>query len=210
MERLERLVKFIESFCGIFFGVCALLIFYWSIEQIALHVGVAMPNRTEWPAWAQAVGTIATIGVAFWVGDRSASKARKQAEDMQKLALDQRHSAICAILDNAYMLCNEITPEFDGEGDFGNIAFSCTYNARNFNAAISALEKIPLHDMDSYNGVKGIEGLRNSMVSLSGLIEEIGKYVAKNVRETFVPEEFHKAPDEFVANGWAREVGKDE
>ncbi|HVK94494.1 MAG TPA: hypothetical protein VM571_07175 [Noviherbaspirillum sp.] len=124
---------------------------------------------SAWAAWVQAVGSIFAILVAIWVGHRQSEGARKQAHEMDMKAVSRRHDAIRAILDEAYAQCLRVAPEFAGGLSFHTLSFMF-FNERSFDDAISTLEKIPLHELDSYELVSGISGLRDRMISIKQVV----------------------------------------
>lgn len=124
-------------------------------------------------AWVQAIGSIAAILAAIWVGDRAARKASDHAEKMHSLITEKRHSAMRAILDDADFQCRYAARDFEGDGDFGNLSFIFSFNLRKFDAVLAAVEGIPLHELDSYHAAEGIAGLRNSMIRIKQTIQSV-------------------------------------
>jgi hypothetical protein len=57
-------MKVIEWVCILFFAVCGVIEVYWLCAYLVQFAGTTMPDRVEWPAWVQAIGSIGAIGVA--------------------------------------------------------------------------------------------------------------------------------------------------
>lgn len=162
-------MKFIERCCWGFFTICVLIEAHWTLLHGFRIVGWTEPDAAGWAAWVQAIGSITAIGVAIWIGDYQSKRAKEQAIHMDGLAVKRRHAALCSILDEAHVQCLRVAPEFSEDHLFGTYSF-IHYNERSFNDAISTLEEIPLHELDSYNVVAGISGLRDRMISIKQIV----------------------------------------
>ncbi len=148
----------------------------------ALHQVVALvfsahdwkgPTPQDWAAWVQAVGSIAAIAAAIWIGEKASRRALQQAREMDQLALSRKYDSVRAILDDADLQCREIAEEFRMTWKFNTFSFGASYSPLSFKAVIDAIEQIPLHELGSYDCVQGIAALRNSMISLKEKVEEI-------------------------------------
>jgi hypothetical protein len=138
-----------------------------------LGLGVALDRfgmgSPEAAGWAQAFGTIAAIVGMFYVGRFQAEKARLNNLEMDEKNLARRHSALCAILDDAYEQCARLKATVgDQDEAFHELSFILVFDERSFGDAIENVEKISLHELDSYDVVRSISKFRNRLISIRG------------------------------------------
>lgn len=124
-----------------------------------------------WAAWVQAIGSIAAIIGAFYIGKHQADVQKSVAEKARKDVLADRHSTVKSIADRAYQRCLNIKPDLEGEGDFGNLVFFISYRENDFTNAIKLLDAAPHFELGSGKLVEGILVLRDAMHSIQGWIQ---------------------------------------
>jgi len=126
-------------------------------------------GSAEAAGWAQAFGTVAAIAGTFWVGRSQTEKTRLHSLEMDEKKLARRHSALCAILDDAYEQCARLKATFrDADEAFGELSFILVFDEQAFDDAIENVEKISLHELDSYSVVRAVSRFRNRLISIRG------------------------------------------
>lgn len=99
-------------------------------------------------AWFQAVGSALAIAASYWLGERQAGHARKQAEQVRtetEKATQDAQLAVITVLHNAGKL-------FEAADRDGMYAFRYKWEKlmkHNVRAALDAFDAIPLHEMKS-------------------------------------------------------------
>lgn len=140
-----------------------------------LYLGLAISldrhgmGSADAAGWAQALGTVAAIAGTYWVGRFQAEASRLSGLEIDEKNLTRRHSALCAILDDAYEQCARLKATFkDAEQAFGNLSFLLVFDERAFDDAIKNVEGISLHELDSYGVVRAISKFRNRLIAIRG------------------------------------------
>lgn len=134
-------------------------------------------------SWVQAVGSIAAIIGAFVVGRYQAEEQHKSATKVQDAALARRWLTVKALLDIVYQQCLDIEPSFDGESDFGNLAFVMHYDAQSFSQALGRVQAIPLFELDSEVLVSSVVGVSDMAQSVKSWADE-GCFRARGTRRS--------------------------
>lgn len=128
-------------------------------------------KSADWASWVQAIGSIAAIIGAFYIGKHQADVQKSVAEKARKDVLADRHSTVKSIADRAYQRCLNIKPDLEGEGNFGNLVFFISYRENDFADAIKLLDAAPHFELGSGKLVEGILVLRDAMRSIQGWIQ---------------------------------------
>lgn len=123
-------------------------------------------------SWVQAVGSIAAILGALFVGRTQSEAQHTSALEIQRAALHRRWATVKALLDSLYQQCIDVEKDFDGDGDFGNLSFVLRYDSTAFGEALDRLRSIPLFELDSDVLVTSIIGVSDSARSLNMWIAE--------------------------------------
>ncbi|KVQ12441.1 hypothetical protein [Burkholderia ubonensis] len=111
-------------------------------------------DPTQMAYWVQAVGSIAAIAGAVWIGERQAKKAREAAmAQVAEAALVKRKSAI-AIVDAAYARAEIIRETMSLQDiDSVRVALYSTYDRSILDGLVRALQSIPMHEVGSSQAV---------------------------------------------------------
>lgn len=149
-----------------------------SMVLLFLFLGLAIAldkqgmGSSEAAGWAQALGTVAAIASTFYVVQYQSERARLNAIEMDELNVERKHSALCAILDDAYEQCIRLKALFkDAEEAFGLLSFILVFDERAFDDSIANIERISLHELDSYEVVRAISRMRNRLLSIKGIVK---------------------------------------
>jgi hypothetical protein len=162
-----------------------------------LYLGLAISldrhgmGSADAAGWAQALGTVAAIAGTYWVGRFQAETARLNGHEIDEKKLARKHSALCAILDDAYEQCARLKATFkDADQAFGDLSFLLIFDERAFEDAIKNVESISLHELDSYIVVRAVSKFRNRLISIRGHViyamdrnrdkDESSDYAVKN------------------------------
>ncbi|CAB3782184.1 hypothetical protein [Paraburkholderia fynbosensis] len=166
-ETLE--VKNWRSVLGMLGGIIAVVIVS---AYGATSLGKKPYDPSLMASWVQAVGSIATILGAIFVGRTQSEAQHKSALEVQHAALRRRWATVKALLDPLYQQCIDIENAFDGDHDFGNLSFALRYDSTAFEEALDRLRSIPLFELDSDVLVTSIIGVGDSARSLKMWIVE--------------------------------------
>lgn len=152
---------------------------YWLVGLMLLVVLVAMVylgfrfslSRLEWPGWVQAVGSIAAIVAAYFLGAAQVEAANHAAMAAERRAEGKRQSSILAIGAAIVSMVEEL-PNLAYNNKAGHLAVGLAYDKRIFDGLISALGNIPVHELGSAKAVESFFGIKNSLIALQVKIEK--------------------------------------
>jgi hypothetical protein len=111
----------------------------------------ATVNRQDWPAWVQAVGSIAAIVAAFFLGERQAAKARKDAIDIVRIELRNKKDAIVEICRAAKMRSDLVRDVF--VTNFLPIGRYEVYDHKLIQGVIAGLESAPVYEIGNAKAI---------------------------------------------------------
>lgn len=141
--------------------------------------------------WAQAFGAVIAIAGSYYLGERQANTALKNAILMDELARAKKRSAIIAIADTARKVAEPISERYDLNNRH-KFALLVVYNKQIFSGHIDAIAAIPVHEIGSADGVTALLGLKNCMIEMQAAIE---KFLGTPVPATAVIYEVYEQPD---------------
>ncbi|MDQ4625041.1 hypothetical protein [Janthinobacterium lividum] len=152
---------------------------YWIVGIVliavlgaALYLGFRFSlTRPEWPGWVQAVGSIAAIVAAYFLGAAQVDAANQSALAAEQRAEAKRHASILAI-GSAAILTVEALPELAHNNRGGHLAIGLTYDKRVFDSLISALGNIPVHELGSAKAVESFFVIKNTLIALQVKIDK--------------------------------------
>jgi hypothetical protein len=150
MEESEKPILMIGA---AFLAFAVVVLTAWVTINLALSV--PKDRSGEVAAWVQAIGSIGAIAGAVYVMRKQSEAATKLASDMEQLAIGRRIAAIEAIVENAYAVSTHFEVHTRGVGDLHEY-FSSVIEPNEVAAAVSALNAIPVHTLESYKMVRAI------------------------------------------------------
>lgn len=120
-------------------------------------------KSTEWASWVQAVGSIAAIFGAFWIGKHQADVQRHVAERARKDVLGDRNSTIKGVLDRVFQHCLNIEGLVTDPARAMDHPFAFLYIKTNIPAAQRLLDEIPLYELGSGELVHAVLDLKSEV-----------------------------------------------
>jgi hypothetical protein len=120
-------------------------------------------------AWVQAVGSIATIIVAFGISSRQTKAALKSVARAQLLADQARQRSILAIAEAANEHGNNIRNAF--LNPIPRKALSSVYDKTIIDGVVRALTSVPAHEIGSRDAVMALLSLRDQFVFLGAAVD---------------------------------------
>ncbi|WP_431206765.1 hypothetical protein [Burkholderia cepacia] len=140
-------------------------------------IGIAGYNAINWQAfdtsavaaWVQAVGSIAAILVAIWVGERSAVKQFEVARQVRDSELRERRASLKAVLDDVYVRFKRVEPSLNVNGTLSNSAFVLV-TPYGLQSALDLLAQVPIFELDSGDLTRAVLNIRVSCKSIENFV----------------------------------------
>ncbi|MDB5989944.1 MAG: hypothetical protein JWQ10_1347 [Herbaspirillum sp.] len=148
------------------FSILAITVFSFAFCAMTNKITVA-----ELPSWLQALWGLIAILAILGMGIYQVDSAKEQAEATDQILVRRRYAALRAILDDAHDQCESLRPEFhDHDEAFGIFSFVLNFDERAFNGVLETIERVPLHELDNYQIVKSLSGIRNLLINITSII----------------------------------------
>jgi hypothetical protein len=128
-------------------------------------------TRADWPAWVQAVGSIAAIIGAYWVSGIQIKADTVAAVEAEARAQRRQRGSILAIAKAAIEVV-DVLPKAADHNLQGRLAVSILYDKRVFEGFINALEAVPIHELGSARAVTALLGLKNGLIAIQVAAEK--------------------------------------
>ena len=152
--------------------------FIFAIGALTLILGPrtganTSPLSSDAAAWIQAVGSIAAIAAAYWLGERQARRAREQALELyhlQRMRIDAGARGIIGQLYGEVSSVQETTAEMDFE------TFSQAWNSYlrySAQAAVDAFDNMPIHELGTAERVHTAFEMRAVLQHALGKIDAV-------------------------------------
>ena len=148
-------------------------------------------DKTTWPAWVQAFGSIATFIGAIYIMNRQGQLNAELAKKLRFEEMGRRLEVIEALIEGAYEVARVMETHTQPLGNFWDYMFS-VLDPQKGRSAVNSLKAIPLHTMDSYNLVISISDMIDALEKLEPLI--VFHSAQNNVHYVFEDEQ--KKPSE--------------
>lgn len=126
-------------------------------------------DKTTWPAWVQAFGSIATFIGAIYIMNRQGQLNAELAKKLRFEEIGRRLEVIEALIEGAYDVARVLerhTEEINNWYDYGYSVL----DPEKARSAVNSLKAIPLHTMDSFNLVISISNMIDALEKLEPLI----------------------------------------
>ncbi|KVV88219.1 hypothetical protein [Burkholderia cepacia] len=142
------------------------------ISSIGATTAGMQPYKAEYMAsWMQAIGSIAAILCAIWIGERSAKHQADLAQNMREQQLAERRSSLKAVLDEVYVRFKRIEPSLNENGAFGFSAFA-QISEEHLDRTLDLLGQVPIFELDSGELTKAVLTIQTSCMSLTRLVKQ--------------------------------------
>lgn len=107
----------------------------------------APATSSDAAAWIQAVGSIAAIAAAYWLGERQARKAREQAIEVHNLLTTRVENGVRAVIQQLYkeLLFLAGIAKKNNYADF--VKEWNLYNRATLAGALAAFDRLPIHEL---------------------------------------------------------------
>lgn len=128
-------------------------------------------KAADWAAWVQALGAIAAIAGAYFLGERSASHQLEIATQTRDRELAERRSSLKAILDEVYVRFKRIEPSLNDNGAFNFSAFTQVSDDQ-LSRTLDLLDKVPLFELDSGELTQAVITIQTACMSLTRLVKQ--------------------------------------
>lgn len=155
------------GFALVFF-VLTLVVVRWTIDFVtwsALDSG-----------WAQAIGTVAAIGVAFGIGAKQSRDAIRAIVFGYDHATRRKYEAYRCIAQAAKEHCATSLHTFP-DGGFAILQLAITQLDKKRESLMGALDSIPIHEVGTFQAVEALTELRISMGHLNTAITKANDHI---------------------------------
>ncbi|ABB11148.1 hypothetical protein [Burkholderia lata] len=122
-------------------------------------------NPANMAYWIQAIGSIATIGGAYLLGQRDEKFQRELAEKLRTDQLQNRRSTLKALVDDAYAQVKKLQFSTSEDRDFSPVAF-ISVSEKSMRDSIDQIRTLPVFDLESGELVAAVLGIRRQCESL--------------------------------------------
>lgn len=140
-----------------------------ALALLALFLWEAFPGADgqTLAAWFQAVGSIAAIVVAFWVGQQQSNAALQAVADQQRERRDSIVAVAGAAVEHARRIGNALEQD-----SLGHAAIYNVYDQTIVDGMVHALTAAPVHEVGSAAGVIAFLALRDQFAFLGVQMKE--------------------------------------
>lgn len=177
-------MRVIEWLCIAFFVLCGAVELFWVMQHAADLAGWQAPTREEWPAWVQAIGSIAAIAGAFFIGDWQAKATHQNDLKVRQAELNRKNGSILAIADAAHYQAAHVAKNYGGEETIPpRLVLFLIYNEKIIDDIVAALGAVPIHDLGSYEAVAAFMQMKNNFTYLAKFLKRDNE-LAKNDEES--------------------------
>ncbi|KVG77196.1 hypothetical protein WJ99_13880 [Burkholderia ubonensis] len=162
------------------------------MQRIVLWLGIAVAglvfaglshNLIHQPdggaAWVQAIGSIAAIFCAIWIGERSAKHQTELAQNLREQQLAERRSSLKAVLDEVYVRFKRIEPSLNENGVFSFSAFA-QVSEEHLERTLDLLGQVPIFDLDSGELTQAVLTIQAACMSLTRLVTQFKLHQKEN------------------------------
>jgi hypothetical protein len=130
------------------------------------------PYRADAMAsWMQAIGSVAAILGAYWIGERQSASALRAARESEIASLKRRLDAYAAVAKSA---CDQAMNVSKLAGALSGQQFKINWIDQNgpvYRSAFASTESIPLHDLGSAEAVRSLIILKTALARMERFIE---------------------------------------
>jgi hypothetical protein len=151
------------------FGVLLTIAMTSALSVVLWKIFPAGADGQTAAAWFQAMGSIAAIGGAFFIGERQAAAALESVIAAQAAQGIARQKSILAIAEAADEHAGRIGDAFSKDDIF--FALMSVYDKTIINGVVGALGNAPAHEVGSRDGVMALLSLRDHFVFLGIAVE---------------------------------------
>ena len=158
---------------GVLGGVSAVLAVSW---LGATSAATEPYQSSAMASWVQAIGSIAAIIGAVWIGERQAKRAREHALETNTAERRRRCEAYAAVASHAVTQLTSVKPFVAKNRVLTTLLFQVNFNKRNSQDTLEAMRLVPLHELGSREAVDGFLQVRQA---LAWALENVDKWMSE-------------------------------
>ncbi|QDG69401.1 hypothetical protein [Janthinobacterium tructae] len=153
-------------------GLCAMAVIIFICAVIAIRWAINFIAWTELDSgWAQAIGSVAALGVAIFVMHMQATRAETLARDIELRSLLRQANSVRIILDKMLTEISSITPALMDRQTAAQSLLEWK-DAKIFIETSHVLNTVPVHALGSAQMVSGFMEIKEAANTLSDLLNE--------------------------------------
>ena len=132
----------------------------------------------EWASWVQAVGSIAAILLAYFLGERQTSVALQAVREAERMSSARIYDQILALADSAEKFTEKMSRIFH-DGGFSYLDFSMQYDDAITESLLDSLKAVSAHELGSYNAILALATLRKALYDFRRNMAQIDRHLAE-------------------------------
>lgn len=151
------------------FGVAAAV-------AVCYMIGIALGvTRAEAPAWVQAVGSFAAIGIAIWIARAQHSNDKRMDADRRVRSEILRLEAVKAIIIKTHTVANKVLEDFNAS----NVSELCEFSPHFLRDCKANLESLPLFEIPDVDVVVYVTSIPTAIENFLHRVSEARNGVSK-------------------------------
>ncbi|MFC3457224.1 hypothetical protein [Massilia haematophila] len=119
-------------------------------------------NAGEWASWVQAVGSIAAILIAYFLGERQAQAAVDTMREAEQLSSARTYDQIVALAESVEKFTESMSTIFH-DGGFDYLVLRHKYDEAITESLLDSLKAVSAHELGSYNAILALTTLRKAL-----------------------------------------------
>jgi len=157
-KAMMRAMEFAFYVAFVAIGFCACYTFATWLPPLKDSVSSTIAS------WAQAIGGVAAIAGAYWIGERQAAAVRRSSIELKSMERVEKMTSILAICRAAVMRIELVENIFCVDlQNFSDVREFAEYDDSLIHAMISAIEAIPIHEVGKAEAVICILDIRDQL-----------------------------------------------
>lgn len=165
----------------------ALILFVATFIVIRWAVDFATWSTLD-SGWAQAIGSVAAIFFAYYLGERQAAAAMTVTREASRMDARRRYDSILALVDSAETFTTHVASVFH-DGGFGYLQLKINYRDAIMDDLIASVKSISAQDLGSYNAILALTMLREALDNFKGNIAraKVSHELLRNPENNSIP-----------------------
>lgn len=154
-----------------------------SLMGMTLMIRASSLWSQEAAGWAQAIGSVAAIFGAYFLGERQAKAALAVVAETDRIVVRRKNDAILALVDTAVNATLRVRQAFDKEG-FTVLLLHVNYDEKIMESLIDALGSVPAYELGTFNSVAAYSRLRVALFHFHSHVKRAEQHISTSRNAT--------------------------